>query len=562
MTGDSFSIGTAGKLVSRPDGARTYSRPVHERSSTRRELLRQGAGTALGLAAGGTLAPLAAAATRPAGHALGFASLRNEVRLPDLPVDGRLPPWLSGVLMRNGPALFEVGSARFNHWFDGLAMLHAFAFGRGRVSYANRFLRSSAYRAWKRDGRIEYSEFATDPCRAVFSGVASVPILAPCPTPTSRSRRSPGASWPTPRSPSRCASTRAPETLGVSGTVSLGRLGTAHPHRDPATGYPLLLRGRARPARAAAGWSPSAADDGASWRGCRAEPWYMHSFALTRATCALVEQPFVVDPLDFLKPDRPPIIANYRWDPPGPRASPDPPPRRRLARRSRPSRSSSSITSMPTSAATASCSTSAPTATARSSTRCTSSACERGWREARGAPAAPGDRSRPAPVATQGSPASTSSFRGSTTRVQPASLSLCLWGRPAHARQRVPRPAGQARRAQRRGAHVARARQLSGRAGVRPPPGRAARGRRRAALSRPRRAGAASFLLALDARTLGELARAVVPHHSRSAFTGCTPRADGTGQPSARAVAQSRRRATAFPRRRSLVPVDAGRQPH
>ena len=44
-----------------------------------------------------------------------------------------------------GPAKFEVGDKKYNHWFDGLAMLHKFAFAAGRVSYANRYLRSRAY---------------------------------------------------------------------------------------------------------------------------------------------------------------------------------------------------------------------------------------------------------------------------------------------------------------------------------------------------------------------------------------------------------------------------------
>jgi carotenoid cleavage dioxygenase-like enzyme len=287
---------------------------VLESASTRRELLRQGAGATLGLAAGGALAPLAAGAPRRTGHALGFASLREEVRLPALAVEGRMPPWLSGVLLRNGPALFEVGSERFNHWFDGLAMLHAFAFGRGRVSYANRFLRSSAYRAWKRDGRIEYSEFATDPCRAIFSGVSSVPILAPVPNANVSIEALAGRFVAHTEIPIPVRfDPRTLRTLGVSGTVPLGRLGTAHPHRDPKTGarfsYEVELvppsgcrvvaeRGGRRRELA---WLP------------RSEPWYMHSFALTPRYVAVIEQPFAVDPLDFLQPGRPPIIANYRW---------------------------------------------------------------------------------------------------------------------------------------------------------------------------------------------------------------------------------------------------------
>src|SRR5689334_6975686 len=101
---------------------------------TRRELLERAAGAA---AAFSLLGGEALAAPRGAPYRLGLQSLTDEVRLPHLPVDGELPGWLNGVLLRNGPALFEVGERTFNHWFDGLAMLHAFAFGGGRVDYAN-----------------------------------------------------------------------------------------------------------------------------------------------------------------------------------------------------------------------------------------------------------------------------------------------------------------------------------------------------------------------------------------------------------------------------------------
>jgi carotenoid cleavage dioxygenase-like enzyme len=59
---------------------------------------------------------------------VGFATLENEVVLDGLLVSGKIPSWLSGTLIRNGPAMFEVGQQKFNHWFDGLAMLHKFAF--------------------------------------------------------------------------------------------------------------------------------------------------------------------------------------------------------------------------------------------------------------------------------------------------------------------------------------------------------------------------------------------------------------------------------------------------
>src|SRR4029079_14861255 len=107
-----------------------------------------------------------------AGPRRGFDSLEDETHLDRLAVRGELPRWLQGSLIRNGPAKWYVGDRVMNHWFDGFAMLHRFGFADGEVSYANRFLESRAYRAARADGKIAYSEFATDPCRSLFARVS------------------------------------------------------------------------------------------------------------------------------------------------------------------------------------------------------------------------------------------------------------------------------------------------------------------------------------------------------------------------------------------------------
>src|SRR3954454_12679608 len=111
---------------------------------------------------------------RDATHLHGFESQLDEIRLDALEVSGTIPAWLSGTLVRNGPARYEVGDRTLNHWFDGLAMLHAFGFADGEVSYANRYLRTGAYRAATEDHKIEYQEFATAPCRSVFARVSAM----------------------------------------------------------------------------------------------------------------------------------------------------------------------------------------------------------------------------------------------------------------------------------------------------------------------------------------------------------------------------------------------------
>ncbi len=255
----------------------------------RRELL--AASAALAVA---PRAALAAGAARPE-HALGFTSLTRETRIPRLPVEGRMPGWLRGSLLRNGPALFEVGERSFNHWFDGLAMLHAFSFDAGRVGYGNRFLRTSAYEAWKTEGIIKYSEFATDPCRSMFSGVASVPVTAPIPNANvSLERLADGfvAHTEVPI-PVRFGPRRL-RTLGVlTPEPAVGTTGTAHPHSDGAERFRFVTE--------------LVADYG--YRVLRNEvelahvkrdrPAYMHSFALTRRYVVLFEQPFTDRPAEL-----------------------------------------------------------------------------------------------------------------------------------------------------------------------------------------------------------------------------------------------------------------------
>ncbi|PRP82898.1 hypothetical protein PROFUN_06675 [Planoprotostelium fungivorum] len=102
-----------------------------------------------------------------------FRSLEEtEIVEFDLKVDGKLPEWLFGTLVRTGPGKFEIGEYKYNHWFDGHAMLHQFAFGGGRASYRSTMLQTDSYRKATKAGRNVLSEFATfaspDPCQSLF----------------------------------------------------------------------------------------------------------------------------------------------------------------------------------------------------------------------------------------------------------------------------------------------------------------------------------------------------------------------------------------------------------
>jgi beta,beta-carotene 9',10'-dioxygenase len=250
---------------------------------------------------------------------IGFTTLHQEIVSDSLPVRGTLPSWLSGSLLRTGPAQFEVGQEHYRHWFDGLAMLHRFSFQAGTVSYANRFLHSKTYQANREAGKITYGEFATDPCRSLFkrlvttftrevSDNANVNIsklgegfvaLTEVPLPVSFD----------------------PQTLETLGVFAFddslaGQVTTAHPHYDPnlrvGINYLAHLSGKSS-------YNVYAIPEGSKARRLLGtipteEPAYMHSFGMTEHYVILAENPLMVNPLSMLLSGKP-FIENYHWKP-------------------------------------------------------------------------------------------------------------------------------------------------------------------------------------------------------------------------------------------------------
>jgi len=251
--------------------------------------------------------------SRPA-YAGGLETLESEVELDSLAVEGEIPEWLSGSLLRNGPAKFEVGERQLASWLDGYSMLHRFSFGGGSVSYANRFLRSKSYRAAE-EGRIPYMGFATDPCRSIFKRAASLfrpRITDNCNVSLTRLGDEYVAMTETPLPIAFDPETL--ETLGVSFKPPGGHA-TAHPHHDPerdeliayATHFGprceyRIFAQRDRRTQRQIGSMPVR------------EPSYMHSFAMTERYAVLVAFPFVVNPLQLLT-GAGSFIENYRWKP-------------------------------------------------------------------------------------------------------------------------------------------------------------------------------------------------------------------------------------------------------
>ncbi|HEY2333851.1 MAG TPA: carotenoid oxygenase family protein [Solirubrobacterales bacterium] len=249
------------------------------------------------------------------GPEIGYRSLEEEVVVDDLPVDGTVPTWLRGSLLRNGPGLFDYSGQSVRHWFDGQAMLHRFTLAAGGVSYSNRFLRTKAYRAIREEGRLGYSEFASDPCRSIFKRIMTV--------------FDPGITDNAAVSVSTLggrhyAMTEAPlsvefdphtlETLGY-GPKAPGTLATAHPHRDPGSGALVNVAIRFGPKSSYRFYlqEPGRRASALFSAGVR-EPGYVHSFAMSARYIALTEFPFVVNPIEIPLKGKP-FIENFRWKP-------------------------------------------------------------------------------------------------------------------------------------------------------------------------------------------------------------------------------------------------------
>lgn len=247
----------------------------------------------------------------------GFADLTEEVTDRMLDVDGEIPAWLSGRLLRNGPARWSTETAVADHWFDGLAHLTRFEFESGAVRYSNRFLRTDAYREAVDEGSFG-GQFATSEgylsrLKTLLSGEstdnANVHVA-----------RFDGQYLALTETPNWVAFD--PETLVSEGTVAFEddlspHHITAHLRRDDATGKTwgyFVQFGRRNE------YVVFRVPHGTLRREAVARvevdrPAYMHSFALTASHVVLVEPPLVTHPVRFLLPGNGGFIDNYDWEP-------------------------------------------------------------------------------------------------------------------------------------------------------------------------------------------------------------------------------------------------------
>ncbi|XP_040049427.1 carotenoid-cleaving dioxygenase, mitochondrial isoform X2 [Gasterosteus aculeatus] len=252
-------------------------------------------------------------------------------------ITGSIPVWIRGSFLRNGPGKFEIGNQKFNHWFDGMALLHQFKIAEGRVTYKSRFLSSDSFTANKEHNRIVVSEFGTitmpDPCKNFFQRFLSRFEL---PKPTDNAN----VSFVTYKG-DYYVSTETnimhkvdPETLKTTKKVDWSKFiavngATAHPHTEPdGTTYNM---GNSYGAKGASyniiKVPPTKATAEDTLEGVsvlcsipssdKSKPSYYHSFAMSENYVVFIEQPIKMDLLKIVtgKLRGKSISDSFLWDP-------------------------------------------------------------------------------------------------------------------------------------------------------------------------------------------------------------------------------------------------------
>jgi len=233
-------------------------------------------------------------------------------------VKGTVPSWLRGALVRTCPAVFEQGSWRARHWFDGLGQIYAFRIGASSVSFQSRLLESEAAQQIAQ-GRSRLSTFGTPTGRTAWQRLVQ-PVQRSTDN-TNVNLVQVGGQW--------IALTEGERQLRID-PQSLRSLGAVPYARDGLTGtimgaHPQFDTESHRVVNLATHFGRQGMvsiyehEAGAqrrrivgSWRTERVP--YLHAFGLTPAHAVLVAHPFSVRPMDMLWSNRG-FIDHFEWRP-------------------------------------------------------------------------------------------------------------------------------------------------------------------------------------------------------------------------------------------------------
>lgn len=207
---------------------------------------------------------------------------------------------------------------QLRHWFDGLAMLHSFRFDQGQVIHSAKILQSQAYKSVASSGNLQTAEFGSNPDGFLNRLKA---VIHPTFTDNGNVNVMPIRGQIAALTETTNANIVDPETLETVGPLKYDDTlpivtTTAHPHRDADTGE-IVNVGTIYGARSTYVIYKIPANTCEREVICElpvANPAYIHSFAMTKNYVLLFAFPLTVNPLE-LKFSGKPYIRNYRWHP-------------------------------------------------------------------------------------------------------------------------------------------------------------------------------------------------------------------------------------------------------
>ncbi len=236
-------------------------------------------------------------------------------------LEGSLPSWLAGDLLRTAPAVFQSGRWHARHWFDALGMLYRFRLQGGAeggsVTYRQRAMASEASRQVAA-GKVRQASFGTPSDKGLIGR-----LLSPVPVPTDNTNVNVVAlggervaltesphQWVV--DPESLALSRRVEYSDAEGNMSM----IAHPHFDFDQGRVVSLA-----VRIGAKLQIVLYEHEANSRARRVVGHidlkrlpYIHAFGLTPRHAIVIGHPFDVNPLSFIGSTRG-FIDHFAWRP-------------------------------------------------------------------------------------------------------------------------------------------------------------------------------------------------------------------------------------------------------
>jgi carotenoid cleavage dioxygenase-like enzyme len=233
-------------------------------------------------------------------------------------MEGTLPEWLKGDLVRTAPAVFSSGSWRANHWFDGLGLIYGFSLGPD-VSFRQRLLESDTLQDVSA-GRNSHMTFGTPTSRTLLHR-----LIHPIPSITDNANVN-----IVPWEDRWLALTESPHQHVIDGSDLRSRglyryedkfprffMMSAHPHFDARNnalinvGTHLSAKSEIHICRHEPGSRKRVSEGSLSF----ASPPYIHSFGLSPRYAVVIEHPFHLKKAASLLFSNKEFADHFSWRP-------------------------------------------------------------------------------------------------------------------------------------------------------------------------------------------------------------------------------------------------------